>query len=82
MPITLAQMVRDLRPLLEAAFDGTLATVWAAYTDYSIDTMRMQVTKIEQWDHDKHYGKDYVICIGARDELEAYMKARELIGAD
>lgn len=82
MPTALAKMVRDLRPILEAAFDGTLAAVWAAYTDYSVDTMSMQVTKIEQWDHNKHYGKDYVICVGACDELEAYMKARELIGAN
>jgi hypothetical protein len=75
-------MVQDLQPILDAAFNRDLADGWAVYTEWSVDTMCMNITRVEQWDTGKHLGKTYILFVTARDELEAFTTARKQIGAD
>lgn len=68
--------------LSEDAVRQLLSGGWAVHTEYIYVDMTTRIGKIEKWNPYDHFLKPSILhIVGARDELEAYTKALEIINA-
>jgi hypothetical protein len=78
--------LKDMRDSMKAMLDDALseaygATVFAVHADYYFPTQEWKIGKIEPWDDTKHWKNPVARKVVAIDEMDAYKKFMEHVGA-